>query len=73
MSLHQACRKNNAALMLRYSFKQEEAAQAIERAVSETLAAGYFSGDLYSNDAAHPVQSTDQMGEQITARIRRAN
>jgi 3-isopropylmalate dehydrogenase len=41
--------------------------------VSETLAAGYFTGDLYSAAAEHPVQSTSQMGEQIVARIRRAN
>jgi 3-isopropylmalate dehydrogenase len=59
--------------MLRYSFKQEDAAQAIERAVAETLAAGYFTGDLYSDHAEHPVQSTSQMGEQIVSRIRRAN
>ena len=63
----------SAALMLRYSFKLEDAAVAIERAVSETLAEGFFSGDLFSADAKHPVQTTVQMGEHIANRIRRAN
>ncbi|MGO1617229.1 MAG: 3-isopropylmalate dehydrogenase [Oceanisphaera sp.] len=63
----------SAALMLRYSFKEEAAAQAIERAISETLSEGYFSGDLYKADAKHPVQTTVQMGEHIANRIRRAS
>ena len=62
----------SAALMLRYSFKLEAAATAIETAVSETLAAGYFSGDLYSAEAKHPVQNTAQLGDHIASRIRRA-
>ncbi len=60
----------SAALMLRYSFKQEAAAQAIERAVAETLAAGYLTGDLLQGAGKHPVQSTSDMGSQIAARIR---
>lgn len=60
----------SAALMLRYSFKEEKAAQAIERAVSEALKDGFVTGDLAQIDHAHPVQSTSDMGSQIAARIR---
>jgi len=64
----------SAALMLRYSLKQEAAAQAIERAVAETLAEGYLTGDLASGgtsvEGQHPVQRTAEMGSQITARLR---
>ena len=61
----------SAALMLRYSFKEEKAAQAIERAVAETLADGFLTGDLLQGkQGKHPVQSTSDMGSQIAARIR---
>lgn len=60
----------SAALMLRYSFKEEKAAQAIERAVSETLREGYVTADLAQIEHAHPVQSTSDIGTQIAARIR---
>ena len=59
----------SAALMLRYSLGQEAAAQAIEQAVAQTLAEGYFTADLHQADARHPVQSTADMGTQIAARI----
>jgi len=60
----------SAALMLRYSLKQEAAAQAIERAVAETLAEGYLTGDLAQGEGKHPVQKTSDMGSQIAARLR---
>ncbi|MBP1628192.1 MAG: 3-isopropylmalate dehydrogenase [Holophagaceae bacterium] len=60
----------SAALMLRYSLKQEAAAQAIERAVAETLAEGYLTGDLAQGASKHPVQKTADMGSQIAARVR---
>ena len=61
----------SAALMLRYSFKEEAAALAIERAVAETLADGYLTGDLLQGKAGkYPAQSTSDMGSQIAARIR---
>lgn len=60
----------SAALMLRYSFKEEKAAQAIERAVSETLREGFVTADLAQIEHAHPVQSTSDIGTQIAARIR---
>ncbi|MHC9247547.1 3-isopropylmalate dehydrogenase [Aeromonas jandaei] len=59
----------SAALMLRYSLGQETAAQAIEQAVAQTLAEGYFTADLHQASARHPVQSTSEMGSQIAARI----
>nr|WP_320131290.1 3-isopropylmalate dehydrogenase [uncultured Holophaga sp.] len=60
----------SAALMLRYSLKQEAAAQAIERAIAETLAEGFLTGDLAAGGTQHPIQKTADMGSQIAARIR---
>ncbi|MGY3925936.1 3-isopropylmalate dehydrogenase [Aeromonas simiae] len=59
----------SAALLLRHSLGQTEAADAIEQAVAATLAEGWFTGDLHSAAARHPVQSTAEMGSQIAARI----
>ena len=58
----------SAALMLRYSFGEERAAQAIESAVTKALAAGQFTADL-SGDA--PALSTDAMGDVIADLIRK--
>ncbi len=58
----------SAALMLRYSLKEERAAQAIERAVADTLAAGRFTADLALN--GHEILSTSEMGSAIAAHIR---
>jgi len=60
----------SAALMLRFSLKQEAAALAIEQAVSAVLAEGYATADLHQVDSGKPVQSTDQMGDLIAAKIR---
>ncbi len=60
----------SAALLLRYSFKLEDAARAIERAVSETLNEGYLTGDLMaSGTAKHEAQSTSAMGDLIASKI----
>ncbi|MFC0323124.1 3-isopropylmalate dehydrogenase [Gallibacterium melopsittaci] len=56
----------SAAMMLRYSFQLEEAAQAIEKAVQQVLAEGYRTADLADQSA--PV-STSEMGDLIAARI----
>ncbi len=58
----------SAALMLRYSLKQEQAALKIEQAVSEVLAAGKFTGDLADKGA--PSLSTSQMGDAIVAALK---
>ncbi|MGV7078207.1 3-isopropylmalate dehydrogenase [Testudinibacter sp. P80/BLE/0925] len=56
----------SAAMMLRYSFNLEEAAQAIESAVQKVLADGHRTGDLADNN--QPV-STSEMGDLIAAAI----
>jgi 3-isopropylmalate dehydrogenase len=54
------------ALMLRYSFGLEEAAQAIEAAVGKVIAAGYRTSDIFSAGASHLRKvSTSQMGDAI--------
>lgn len=59
----------SAAMMLRYSLKQETAAIDIENAVSAVLAEGYATGDLHSSTSDKPVQNTTQMGDLIVAKI----
>ncbi len=59
----------SAAMMLRYSLKQEAAAIDIETAVSAVLAEGYATGDLHSDASDKPVQNTAQMGDLIVAKI----
>jgi 3-isopropylmalate dehydrogenase len=60
----------SAALMLRHSLKQEEAACAIERSVAKALEAGYLTAELLSADERHQAKSTTQMGDYIAAAIR---
>lgn len=61
----------SAALMLRYSFKLENAAKAIENAVSAVLADGYLTGDLMaSGTSKHEAQSTSAMGDLIANKIK---
>jgi isocitrate/isopropylmalate dehydrogenase len=47
----------SAALMLRHSFQQETAAQAIESAISQTITAGYRTGDIYKTRMSRPRKS----------------
>lgn len=56
----------SAAMMLRYSFNEENAAQAIERAVQTVLAAGQRTGDLAVD--GKPL-STSEMGDAIAKAI----
>lgn len=56
----------SAAMMLRYSFNLNEAADAIENAVQSVLTAGYRTGDLADNST--PV-STSEMGTLIANAI----
>jgi 3-isopropylmalate dehydrogenase len=57
----------SAALMLRYSFGENEAAAAIEKAVESTLASGARTADL--SRPGDISLSTVQMGRQITDRL----
>ncbi|MBY7994412.1 3-isopropylmalate dehydrogenase [Vibrio fluvialis] len=59
----------SAALMLRYSLGEEEAAQAIETAVGKALSAGQLTADLTGNK---PALSTSEMGDIIAAYIQNA-
>ncbi|MFQ5824066.1 MAG: 3-isopropylmalate dehydrogenase [bacterium] len=53
----------SAAFMFRYSFKMEEAAQIIEKALEQFLELGYRSADLVSN--GHRFLSTTEIGDKI--------
>ncbi len=58
----------SAAMMLRYTFNYNEAADAIERAVKEVLDAGYRTADLAANSSE--ALSTEQMGQKIVELIK---
>lgn len=57
----------SAALMLRYSFKLEEPARAIERAVRQVLAEGYRTPDIMSEGCKKV--GTQEMGRLVRERI----
>ena len=59
----------SAALMLRYSLGEEQAARAIEQAVSQALEAGELTADLAGNG---PALSTSKMGDKIAQYVRQA-
>src|SRR5690606_9665787 len=58
----------SAAMMLRYPFNYNEAADAIERACREVLDAGYRTADLA--DDSSQASMTDQMGKKIFEHIK---
>lgn len=58
----------SAALMLRYSFKQEQAALDIEKAVSAVLSAGKLTGDLATK--GEKALSTAEMGDAIVEALK---
>ncbi|WP_153914482.1 3-isopropylmalate dehydrogenase [Shewanella sp. TC10] len=60
----------SAALLLRHSLKLEDAASAIERAVSKALSAGYLTGELLSSDERHNAKSTSEMGDFIANAVK---
>ncbi|HEY8966888.1 MAG TPA: 3-isopropylmalate dehydrogenase [Candidatus Methylacidiphilales bacterium] len=57
----------SAALLLRLSLGNEAAATAIEKAVNQTIADGYRTGDIWSEGTKRV--NTKEMGEAILARI----
>ncbi|MEM6910726.1 MAG: 3-isopropylmalate dehydrogenase [Verrucomicrobiota bacterium] len=57
------------AMMLRFSFGLEEAAQRIESAVSGAIEAGLRTGDLFSGQAGTTQVNTAEMGEAILSRL----
>lgn len=58
----------SVAMMLRYSFNEFEAAQAIEDAVSKVLDSGVRTGDIMS--AGCQLVSTSQMGDAVLAALK---
>lgn len=58
----------SVAMMLRYTFSLEAEAKAIERAVDETLSAGFRTGDIYTEGSK--AVGTKAMGAEILGRIR---
>jgi 3-isopropylmalate dehydrogenase len=59
----------SAAMMLRYSFGYEDAAQAIELAVAEVLDAGIHTADIALDK--HRAVGTSQMGDALVGMIER--
>lgn len=57
----------SAAMMLRYSFDEDEAAKAIEDAVQSVLTDGYRTTDIMSDGME--LVGTDKMGDLIAARV----
>ena len=55
----------STAMMLRYTFENEAAAQRIENAVKKVLAAGYRTGDIF--EVGTKRVSCSEMGDQIVA------
>ncbi|MDC8855939.1 3-isopropylmalate dehydrogenase [Shewanella algae] len=60
----------SAALMLRHSLQQEEAAAAIERAVGKALADGFFTCELLAPEQRDNAKTTAEMGDYIANAIR---
>ena len=57
----------SAALMLRYSFQEESAAQAIENAVKKTIEQGYRTGDIFTEGMKRV--GTKEIGQVILQNI----
>lgn len=58
----------SGAMMLKYSFKMDEAYKVIENAVKDVLADGYRTRDIMSNDKK--LAGTKQMGNLIAEKIK---
>jgi 3-isopropylmalate dehydrogenase len=59
----------SASMMLRYSLGLAEAADAIDKAVVQTLEDGILTGELLSAEERHKAKSTEQVGDAIVERI----
>lgn len=59
----------SAAMMLRFSFQEEEAAQSIEKAVSAVIAKGFRTGDIYSGETELTKVGTVAMGDAICREV----
>ena len=61
----------SAAMMLRYSFGENAAAQAIENAVKAALAKGYRTKDIAQFDAKE-ICTTSEMGSIVASLVKKA-
>jgi len=59
----------STAMMLRYSFAMEEAANLIEKAVETVLEQGYRTIDIFQNRNGERLVDTKEMGEAIVKQI----
>ena len=57
----------SAAMMLRYTFNQEEAARRIEAAVKKVLAQGYRTADIHETETRRV--GTIEMGDAVVAAL----
>lgn len=60
----------SAALMLRYSFKEEAAAKDIETAVEKMLESGLRTGDIYQKKADEKLVGTKEIGDAVAGYIK---
>lgn len=56
----------SAAMLLRFSLNQNQAAEAIERAVSQALASGYLTAELLPTEKQDQAKTTSEMGDIIS-------
>ncbi|MDG1731795.1 MAG: 3-isopropylmalate dehydrogenase [Thalassotalea sp.] len=63
----------SAALMLRFSLNQSEAATAIENAVAKALDDGMLTGDLLPSEQRSNAKNTKQMGDYICDLIKKSD
>ncbi|HNS92593.1 MAG TPA: isocitrate/isopropylmalate family dehydrogenase, partial [Thauera sp.] len=57
----------SAAMMLRYTFNQEESARRVESAVKKVLAQGYRTGDIHEPGTKRV--GTREMGDAVLAAL----
>ena len=57
----------SAAMLLRYSLNQDVSADAVEKAVSKTLADGFRTADIMSEGCTRI--GTEEMGDRIAERL----
>ncbi|MCC2616643.1 3-isopropylmalate dehydrogenase [Aestuariibacter halophilus] len=62
----------SASMLLRYSLNEVDAADAIDKAVVQTLSDGVLTGELLSQEQRHHAHSTAQVGDYICQLIRQA-
>ena len=59
----------SAAMLMRYSLDESEAANDIERAVADVLSAGKRTGDIATDEAEEAVMGTRAMGDAVVSAL----